>query len=496
LRGLMLSYIPYAYWGSDSKSYFSFAYELLSRGQITLDTKRRYIYPIWMLFVAVLPGSPLRWTAWLQHLLGLATLFPLAYTVRKVFAWWRWLIVPVTLFFAGLPVILWYEHELIGECLFVDMVVWACAGWAAWVAAPNLKRSQELWWWFFVPFALMMLTKPSGRFYLPGLILGFIIVRGWRVLNWRHGGAFMVVLLLTLGMGREAQSSWLLYSTAFPLTRLDTPLHADYKNEIRDMVEESRANLDTYYDEDRSGFLRRPKDAIGRPLWIALAADPGKRTRIYKELALEGIKHRPDLLLYISIQRTLASANSSDFKQQRFAGDTYAERFAHLYREIVAEKPDYLRFLFGMSKSAPLPNYQTVTQWISPAPDGRAAAVLQNYVTWFSDTVNFIDTPAADDRAEGKITAFRPSLLGWLLGSGAMLSLVISRYRKSLGVWTLAAGGYLLGTFLLGVPSPRYFSPAWPVMVLLLALPAEWIVLFIQRTLLNPRRKDQIGQAL
>lgn len=264
LRALVLAYIPYAYWGSDSKSYFAFAHELLTRGHLTMDAKRRYIYPIWMLFVAVLPGSPLRWTAWLQHLLGLITLFLLAYTVRKVFTHWRWLIVPVTVFFAGLPVIIWYEHELIGECVFVDMVIWACAGWCAWVAAPNLTRSRHLWWWFFVPFALMMLTKPSGRFYLPGLVLGVLAVRGWRVLNWRHAAAFCAVLLLPLGMGTDAQSSWLLYSTAFPLTRLDTPLHADYKKEIRDMVEESRTRIGTTttkIDRALSGDRRTRSDA-------------------------------------------------------------------------------------------------------------------------------------------------------------------------------------------------------------------------------------------
>ena len=36
LRLLLLSYLPYAYWGSDSKSYFSFAYQLLSTGDVSL----------------------------------------------------------------------------------------------------------------------------------------------------------------------------------------------------------------------------------------------------------------------------------------------------------------------------------------------------------------------------------------------------------------------------------------------------------------------------
>ena len=58
LRLMLLSYLPYAYWGSDSKSYFSFAHMLLGEGYVSLDEKRRYLYPIFMVPVAALPGAP------------------------------------------------------------------------------------------------------------------------------------------------------------------------------------------------------------------------------------------------------------------------------------------------------------------------------------------------------------------------------------------------------------------------------------------------------
>lgn len=488
LRALMLPYIPYAYWGSDSGSYFDFAYELLSRGGLSMDAKRRYIYPLWMAFVGVLPGSPLRWTAWLQHFIGLMTLVPLAYTVRKIFAAWRWWIVPVTTVYAGLPVILWYEHELIGDCLFIDFLVWACAGWAAWVNTREPQRTVN-WCWFFVPFALMILTKPSGRFYIPGILIGIILVRAWRSLSWHHAVAFVAVLLLTIGMGRDNQSSWLLYSTAFPLTRLDTPLHAEYKAQIRDLVEESRANIDTYYKNDRSNFLRFLDRAVGRPLWQKLGRDRTTRTRIYKDLALEGIRSRPDLFLYISFQRILASANSSEFKQMRFGGATYAKRFKHLYEEMVVNTPDYFRFLFALPKSAPIPEYEVVTGWVSPRPHAGATTMLQSYVRWISKRANFLAT--SESHVKGKVTRLRPTLLGWWLAGSTLLSLALKRYRNTLGVWSIAAAGYLVGTFFLAVPSPRYFAPVWPVLVLLLALPADAAARFI-KTVVAPGSKNKV----
>src|SRR5678809_1086573 len=98
-RGMILSYLPYAYWGSDSRSYYGFTERFLDTGKISLYDQRRYLYLIGMLPVTLLPGSPLKWLAWLQHGLGLLTLVPLAYCVRKAFLGWRAWIIPATVLY-------------------------------------------------------------------------------------------------------------------------------------------------------------------------------------------------------------------------------------------------------------------------------------------------------------------------------------------------------------------------------------------------------------
>jgi hypothetical protein len=166
LRGMLLSYLPYAYWGSDSRSYYGFTEQLLDTGKISLYDKRRYLYLIGMLPVTLLPGSTLRWLAWIQHLGGLATLVPLAYCVRKAFVGWKAWVVPVTVAYAGLPLLIWYEHELLAECLFFHAVVWMLAGWLAFAPSrgPAVIRN---FWWFFAGFATVVLTKPAGLFLWP-----------------------------------------------------------------------------------------------------------------------------------------------------------------------------------------------------------------------------------------------------------------------------------------------------------------------------------------
>src|SRR6201986_983502 len=88
-RLLLISYLPYADWNADSRSYYSFAHNLTAHGYFSLYDKRRYFYPIFLLPVSWLPGSPLRWLALIQHALGLLTLVPLAYVIRRSLACWR-----------------------------------------------------------------------------------------------------------------------------------------------------------------------------------------------------------------------------------------------------------------------------------------------------------------------------------------------------------------------------------------------------------------------
>src|SRR4030095_3857864 len=279
LRLLLLSYMPYAYWGSDSKSYFSFVHQLLDQGVVNLEEKRRFLYPLFLVPISVLPGEPLRWLAWVQHALGVVTLFPLAYVVRRTLVYWRWWIIPVTVAWAGMPMVLWYEHELLGETLFFNLIVWTIAGWIAWAGESCPARAQRLFWWFLISLGLFILTKPSGRFVLPGIAVGLIILKAWRRLAWSQWAALFLVVVVGLTMGSKKQGAWLLYVAVFPLTSLDSPRHSAYKAEIRDFVEPLRRELDTYYlrDDGPFAFLESPDEQDVRPLWKALNADIDKR---------------------------------------------------------------------------------------------------------------------------------------------------------------------------------------------------------------------------
>ena len=465
LRMMILSYSPYAYWGSDSRSYFSFASGVLNKFYFSLVEKRRFLYPIFLVPVSLLPGAPLRWLAWIQAALGLATLLPLAYIIRKVFFAWKLWIIPITVIFAGMPILLWYEHELLAESVFFNSVVWAFAGWVAWISEKDRARAQRLWWWFFVPLAILMLTKPSGRFLVPGIFVGLAIFGAWRLLTRRAVIAGVLLILLTFKMGDDNQAVWLLYTSTFPLTQLDTPLHAEYKAEIRDMVEAARKNLDTYATEDGEAFLflRTPRDQTARPLWQELGKHEDKLSKVYKDLALEAIKAQPQLFAYISLQRLIGSANPARFDGERFDASYFSNRFQRSFEQR-RNTEEMIKLAFGIPRHAPYPPYEYFKQRIGPNPDSRAAIWLQSYTKHYQAAGALVDEGA---NKKAGITNDRPTALGWWILASALVAM-FGPYRRTLGIWTLAMAIYLFGVFLVGVLHPRYFGPAWPVLTLLL----------------------------
>jgi hypothetical protein len=471
LRLVLLSYSPYAYWGADSRSFFGFTNGVLNEFYFSINEKRRYLYPLFVFPLTFLPGGTLRALAWVQAGMGVLTILPFAYFIRRVFVGWKWLIVPLTVLFAGIPIFLWNEHELIAEAVFFNGIVWALAGWAAWVSQRDPDRARRLWWAFFVPFAIIVLTKPSLKFYWPGLAIALVAVLAWRTLRWKEWVALGALFLAGLTVGDDDQAVWLLYNTAFPLTRLDTPLHAEYKAEIADWVRKKRAAIDDYSNQDYEVqyFLRGSDKSDTRPLWRKLMKHETERERVYKDLALEGIRSRPDLFGYIALQRLLRSANLSDFKSDRFKATYNADRFVDQIAH--NRNPESMvRYAFGLSRHEPMPDAAQFYAWLAPHPDSAAAKWLVGFVDAYERAGDLMVRPQGDSTP---IWQCRPTPLAWWLLLGIALSL-IPPYLRTLGVWNVMTLGYLCAVYLVGIQQTRYIGSAWPVFLLTLGVGIDW----------------------
>ncbi len=490
LRGLLLSYLPLGYWGSDSRSYYGLAHRLFAEGVFENDEKRRYFYPLLMVPVSALPGAPLRWLAWLQHGLGLLSVLPLAYAMRKTMHWWKAWILPATLLYVLQPLFLWYEHELLGECIFFAGLAWAFGGWVAWVTQADPARARRLFWWFYFPLAVFLLTKPAGRFVLPGLALGLLTIRAWRVLDWARWTALALLAAVTFKVGSNKQGAWLLYTASFPLTQLETPLYAEYKKDIRERVQAQAARIDLHYAESRAAmdFLEQPSENGGTPLWAAFDKRENEelRRKVYMALALEGIKARPGAYLYLALQRLAGSANISAFDDVlpfpggRFSSEYYPWRFEKLYEEarrLVAEggkKRPSMPMAFGFKTGEALPPYAEFRPRLAH-PGTWAEQAVVAVTSRYGDAADLVRMPTSRANATLEERSFkntRLTALGWWLVASLILALL--RWR-TLGIWVMTSVGYLCGVYLCALVQTRFFLPAWLVFIPVIFVPLDWL---------------------
>lgn len=491
LRVLLLSYLPLGYWGSDSKSYYGLAHRLFTEGQLVNEEKRRYLYPLLMVPVTALPGAPLRWLAWLQHGMGLLCVLPMAYVARRTLHWWKAWIIPITLLYVMHPLFLWYEHELLGECVFFAGLVWAFGGWVAWVSERDPVRARRLFWWFYVPLAVFLLTKPAGRFVLPGLALGLLAVRAWRVLNWVRWAALALLAAVTFKVGSSKQGAWLLYTASFPLTQLETPLYAEYKKDIRERVLTQAARIDLHYSDSRAAmdFLEEPSKQGGTPLWADLDKRENEelRRKVYMSLALEGIKARPGTYAYLALQRLAASANISAFDDVlpfpggRFSSRYYPWRFEKLYedaRRVLAEKgpkATSLPMAFGLKHGEALPAYAEFRPRLATAETWAEQAVVA-VTSRYGDAADFVALPPSGKNVTDEQRSFKNTRLTWL-GWWLIASLALSLVRwRTLGVWAVTSVGYLCGVYLCALVQTRFFLPAWFVFIPAVFVPLDLLV--------------------
>jgi hypothetical protein len=300
------------------------------------------------------------------------------------------------------------------------------------------------------------------------------LVLGWRWVRRREAISLAAAAALTLLIGQDTQSSWLLYTSAFPLTRLDTDRHAALKAEIRDLVVEARESLEHGEIAENKAwkrFLKNPDRQTERPLWRELARDDKREAGVYRELALEGIRAEPALFLLIAGQKILLSANPDDFKAERFDQDYSAGKFEHLYERYLTESPWRLRNMFGLGRDEPLPPYATVKAWIAPPGHETTEHWMRAYAEKFEDVILLVNEPGKEDGTQ-KLEHFGATPLGWWILAGAALAFAPWYFRR-LGVWVMVGGAYLFGVFLVGGANPRFFAAVWSIIALLLPVPLD-----------------------
>jgi hypothetical protein len=214
LRVALTIQMPWGYVQYDSAEYLETPFHLLKNGSFFVDGKRGFLVPVlftipFLLHIPALIAIPLG-----QHLLGLSATVMSGALARFWFRFWRWFIVPVTLYVAANPSMLWYEQTIMGESEFLFALIFLALAGTLWARRQSPGR-------FALLLAALIFTagaRPEGRlFFAFGILLAALVLWG----QWRRLGACAGVMLAVALAGalivRQSTAPQLLYASLIQL---------------------------------------------------------------------------------------------------------------------------------------------------------------------------------------------------------------------------------------------------------------------------------------
>jgi hypothetical protein len=371
VRGGLMAFMPAAFVHNDTSSIVETASDLLTRGVFAIDSKKTFLAPLLYCVPALLHIPILPFLAVVQHLLGLVTIILGGLLVYAWFGHWRWLIVPVTLFLAVDPVLLWYEHVALPETFAVFGVLLVALASTAFYRIPNRYTFAAL----LLAVLFMAGARPEGRlFALFAVILVARVLWGrWQA--WRLGVAISLVwTVLLFSLTRTHQSGLLLLTSVLHLSPTHLSLSPGVAENLSSLADQARIDW-TKPNPPKLVALRKEISNRLRAQTGLKDIDPVCR-RAGLEIALRNLGTLPDLALhkFVVAHRELPS---SEFNDYAIAGQLDA-----LYGNGDEQKNlQDARFLWGREFASQADARAYLEQAYRPVPGDILTKWLHDYVT-------------------------------------------------------------------------------------------------------------------
>ena len=281
------------YFGPDSGSYWETAFRFAQGGSFDVSGKRPWLYPALVWLAGHGPVSPAFSVALVQQFTAWLSIIALGGLIRLIVPFWKWFIIPATVLYADQPEILYWGHVLIADSLFISTTL-------AVALAATIYWQKPTWQWLAVTAALVfiaMALRPVGRtLWLPLIPIALLVPQAaWRQ-KFLHAAALVILYFPASAATSVTQGEDLLFASTFPLMRLDTPLHADLKTELRPQVEAARADLWKYVTVGQRevwGDLIDDTPDDPNSILQKLRADKKRYGQVRREISREALRSDP-----------------------------------------------------------------------------------------------------------------------------------------------------------------------------------------------------------
>lgn len=322
LRAMLMVDLPYGSIHPDSDDLLLTPDRLIQKGQWSLHPKKTFLAPVLYTAAFAVPKVPVLIAIPLaQHLLGLATVAIAALLCRLWLRHWQWIVVPVTMLLAVNPALIWFEHALMTETLFVFCTALLALAGTLYALRPEKRTFAFLC----VALVLEAGARPEGKLLFAfGFLLIFLVA--WP--QWRKAlrplGILLLVVIPTSFATRTNQAGLLLYTS---LLRI-----APETSNVAPGVENYTAPIRTDLQTQWAAHPAYPRSAQRNELAKALSAYLKERhlpsgntqtdslcKRLAKEAFLQQAPELPGLVLH-KWRCTALRPPSEDFSDTNLAG--------------------------------------------------------------------------------------------------------------------------------------------------------------------------------
>ena len=470
LRVLLIAQLPMGIYHDDTPDFIVTADRLLHEHRLEIHAKKTFLVPLvfsipFLLHVPALVVIPL-----FQHALGLGLIVLTGLLCRLWFVHWKWFIVPLTCATAANPFILWYEHTLMAESLFVVCTVLVAFAGTLYALAPTRRR------FVFLCVALVVEAgaRPEGKllFGFGIFLVALIHARAWRT-EWPRVAGIAVLGLATHFATRTSQAGLLLYTSVAKMTPTELRCAPGFDPYIAPI----RAELQARWTEHFAFPKVRDRRAVSAAVAKYLKENPGFAT---------SQKHQD--LNSFCLRLAMETC-----RRNLFALPQHAVR---KFRAVVVESPaGWLdgEWLLDIQREAFVGNVPLAAR-LGPGLSGRTLATEEeideflntNYreIPWFNNlnaawlnTVNrwrFPDTkiPAVPGKSAASYYFGVPYF--YAVGAIGLLAAMLRRgeLRALHFSWGLTLLGFFFVIMLTANVRPRFrfvFEPFWCIYIALLA---------------------------
>ena len=268
LRVSLCVQMPMGIYHDDTPDFLCTADRLLNEHKWQLHEKKTFLVPIAYTIPFLLPMPALVSIPIFQHLLGLGLILIIGLLCRLWFTHWKWFIVPLTCATAVNPFMLWYEHTLMAESVFVFCTALVALAGTLYALAPSRRR------FIFLCAALFFEAgaRPEGKllFGFGIFLVALIHARAWRT-EWRRVAIIAGIGVVTHLITGTAQGGLLLYTSVAKMTPVDLRCAPGFDPYIAPI----RADLQARWKEQLAFPKVRDRRAVGVAVTQYLNENPG-----------------------------------------------------------------------------------------------------------------------------------------------------------------------------------------------------------------------------